>query len=332
MRVALLAVPLLLSFHATAAAPDPRDAVLERMATLLEQRYVDEAQGRALATLLRDAARDDRFDAHSDPEAFAKAVQAALRATVPDKHLQVSFEPEAEFVPGAARDERVVRRDSAGPRTVMRTGRMDARSVDAIAKTNFGVDRVEHLDGNVGYVALSRFVPAQLSRATLRAAIGLIAHSDAVVIDLRENIGGSPDAVGLLASPFFAAARGPVALHAADNRALGIHDVVATDPAQSVARLADAPLYVLVSSRTASAAEMFAFALKRLGRATIVGETTSGAGNGGTKQSVGEGFALVVPEWSNTLGTWERVGVQPDVAVPATQALARALELARARG
>ncbi|HET7845357.1 MAG TPA: S41 family peptidase, partial [Xanthomonadales bacterium] len=312
MRVALLAVSLLLSLNAPAAVPDPRDAVLERMATLLEQRYVDEAKGKALAGMLRDAARADRFDALSEPDAFAKAVQAALRETVPDKHLQVSFEPDAEFVPGAGADQRVVRKDAGGARMVVRTGRMDARSVEAIAKTNFGVDRVEHLDGNIGYVALSRFVPTDLSRDTLRAAIGLVAHSDAVVIDLRGNIGGSPDAVGLLASPFFAAERGPVALHAADNRALGIHDVVATDPAQSVAQLADVPLYVLVSARTASAAEMFAFALKRLGRATIVGETTSGAGNGGAKQSVGEGFALVVPEWANTLGTWERVGVRPD--------------------
>ena len=329
MRVALLAVSLLLSLPAATAVPDPRDAVLERMATLLEQRYVDAAKGRALATMLRDAARDDRFDAQSEPQAFAKAVQAALRSTVPDKHLQVSFEPDAEFVPGTGPDQRVVRKDAGGARMVVRTGRMDARSVEAIAKTNFGVDRVEHLDGNIGYVALSRFVPADLSRDTLRAAIGLVAHSDAVVIDLRGNIGGSPDAVGLLASPFFAAERGAVALHAADNRALGIHDVVSTDPAQAVAQLADVPLYVLVSARTASAAEMFAFALKRLGRATIVGETTSGAGNGGAKQSVGEGFALVVPEWANTLGTWERVGVRPDVAVPAADALAKAVELAR---
>lgn len=330
MRAVFLVLSCLLVTPAFAAAPDPRDAVLERMATLLEQRYVDEAQGRELATMLRSAAHDNRFDAAREPQAWADAVEAALRATVADQHLQLSYEPGTDFVPGTQREQRVARQDAGGARMVMRTGRLDARSVEQIAKTNFGVDRVEHLDGNVGYLSLSRFVPADLSGDTLRAAIAFIAHSDAVVIDLRGNIGGSPDAVAMLASPFFAADRGAVALHAADNRALGVHDVVSTDPEGAVAALADARLFVLVGPRTASAAEMFAFALKRLHRATIVGETTSGAGNGGARQSVGEGFALVVPEWRSTTGSWERVGVAPDVVVPAAQALERALVLARA--
>ena len=63
----------------------------------------------------------------------------------------------------------------------------------------------------------------------------------------------------------------------------------ATSPAQLVtdspvpgSRLADKPVFVLTSSRTFSGAEHFAYNLKTLKRATIVGETTSGASHAGT--------------------------------------------------
>ena len=62
----------------------------------------------------------------------------------------------------------------------------------------------------------------------------------------------------------------------------------ATSPAQLVtdspvpgSRLADKPVFVLTSSRTFSGAEHFAYNLKTLKRATIVGETTSGASHAG---------------------------------------------------
>lgn len=250
---------------------------------------------------------------------------------MPDLHLRASYEPGYEFVPGAGSDGRVQRTDDSGAtRQVVRTGRQDARSLDEIARTNFGVDRVEQLDGNVGYLKLSRFVPASLSRETLRAAIASLAESAAVIVDLRGNVGGHPDAVAQLLSPFFPADGGPIELHAAENRALDVRNAVVTDPALSQPGLVKVPLFVLVDAKTGSAAEMFAYASRRVGRATLIGETTAGAGNGAMKRSVGSGFALLVPEWRVLTGPgWERAGVTPDVPVKSADALDRALELAR---
>lgn len=312
------------------AVEDRRGEVLEATAALLEARYLDADKGRELASMLREARREGRFAGIAEPEAYASALTAALQETVPDLHLRMNYLPEREFAPGTEAEQAASRRDDSGRvRQVVRTGRIDPRTVEQIARSNFGVDRVEHLPGNIGYLKLTQFVPVELSRESLDAAIALVAHSDAVIVDLRGNIGGAPPTVGHLLSAFFSADREPVTLHASENRAMGVRSEVVTDPALSRPKLAQAPLYVLTDARTGSAAEMFAYAARRAGRATLVGENTAGAGNGATRHSVGNGFALLLSEWKVLTGPgWERIGVKPDIEVPADQALERALALA----
>ena len=69
-----------------------------------------------------------------------------------------------------------------------------------------------------------------------------------------------------------------------------------------------------------------------LRRATVVGETTGGGANPGDVFPVSPGFDIFVPtgyvEGVTTHKNWEGVGVQPDILVPADQALAKAYELA----
>lgn len=84
------------------------------------------------------------------------------------------------------------------------------------------------------------------------------------------------------------------------------------------------PVAVLVNANTHSAAELMAAALKDAGRATIVGETSAGAGCGQFTDT-GTGFALPrsgaavhAPDCARLRadGSNERRGVAPDVAVP----------------
>ena len=94
------------------------------------------------------------------------------------------------------------------------------------------------------------------------------------------------------------------------------------------------PLVVLVSRRTASAAEIFAGALKHHRRALIAGEKTYGKGvghalvrRGGLGDGVGRAVAsFVLPDGAPIEG----VGVSPDVALRVTRdqdAIAQALKL-----
>jgi len=92
-------------------------------------------------------------------------------------------------------------------------------------------------------------------------------------------------------------------------------------------------VYVLTSARTFSGAEEFSYNLKSLKRATIVGETTGGGAHPVSGHRIDEHFMIGVPFARAinpiTRTNWEGVGVEPDVKVPAADALATALKLIR---
>jgi C-terminal processing protease CtpA/Prc len=99
----------------------------------------------------------------------------------------------------------------------------------------------------------------------------------------------------------------------------------------------DVPLFILTSKSTFSAAEEFCYDLKYLERATIVGETTRGGAHPIDLKVLDDNLLLQLPEWRSihpaTRTNWEGVGVEPDIAVPADEALKvaylKALEVLR---
>jgi C-terminal processing protease CtpA/Prc len=100
-------------------------------------------------------------------------------------------------------------------------------------------------------------------------------------------------------------------------------------PSTSEKRLFGAKVFVLTSGATGSAAEHMTLALKHTHRATIIGETTAGAGHYGGQEPIGDKFSVFIPVGRSfdpdTGKDWESVGVAPDIAVPAEQALTEAL-------
>jgi retinol-binding protein 3 len=93
------------------------------------------------------------------------------------------------------------------------------------------------------------------------------------------------------------------------------------------------PVYILTSKGTFSGGEAFAYDLKELKRATIVGDTTRGGAHGGEgARRIDTHFAIAVPSASavNPVShtNWEGIGVVPDIVVSADSALLTAEKLA----
>jgi hypothetical protein len=293
-----------------ALGADQRREVVENVATALESRYADAAAGARLARHLRQRLAAAAFDRHADPAGFAAALTAEMRTVVPDVHLRTVYEPGRAVAPGVA----------GGPRNL---ARIDARSPAQIARTNYGFDRVERLAGNVGYLKLSGFVPLDLSSDAATAAMAFLSNSDAVIIDLRGVPGGSPDLVQRLLSYFTGPE--PVRLLATYNRAADRTDELWSLREVPGRRLTGVPLYVLQDGGSASAAEMFAYMVQRQRLGRVVGETSRGAGHGGTMVAVGSNISFFLPQMKITDGPgWEQRGILPDVAVPGADALATA--------
>jgi len=165
-------------------------------------------------------------------------------------------------------------------------------------------------------------MPAEMIGDTAASAMSFLANNDAVIIDLRKNGGGSPDAVILLCSYFFDQS---THLNSIYTRTTDTTRQYWSHPVVPGKKLIGKDVYVLTSSRTFSAAEEFTYNLQSQKRATIVGETTGGGAHPTRGFRVSDHFGVGVPFARSvnpvTKTNWEGTGVKPDVAVPADHAL-----------
>jgi hypothetical protein len=290
-----------------------RTEVIRNAATLLEQRYVDEEAGAQLARELRLS--EPLWKEFSDGAAFAAAVTAWLRERSSDGHLGLSYS-ETPIAPDRGEEA------------------FSACEMERWygAHLNHGVERIERLEGNIMLLDLRVFPPVEMGGDVIAAAMNVIAQGDALIIDLRKN-GGGVGSANLIMGYLFDESNQP--LSGVYNRPLNRLSAN-TSPVWVPGRRfgGTKPLFILTSGRTFSAAEAVAYDLQALGRAVIVGERTGGGAHPYELRRVHRHFALDLPESKSvhpiTGSNWQGTGVQPDVEVPAEEALERAVQLAKA--
>lgn len=307
-RFLSLLAALALALPCAAQPPDvtvdesERAEVIDKTLAALERSYVFPELAPRMAEHVRARERAGDYAAIASGREFARALTAHLQEVSRDKHLRVIVGDEGSF---------------------------RARTQPADGK--HGIEKVERLPGNVGYVELRGFHgTSPEASAAMSSAMSSLADADVLIVDLRRNGGGSPHMVALMSSYLF---DGPVHLNSLYWRERGRTDDFWTTREVTGKRYGQAkPVYVLTSKRTFSGAEEFSYNLKVLKRATIVGETTGGGAHPGALQRLNDRFAIFVPTGRAinpiTKGNWEGTGVAPDVEVAAEQALDRALELA----
>jgi retinol-binding protein 3 len=275
---------------------------VEALASVVDREYFDIDIAARVAASLREQASRGRYDDAQTAAALAARLTQDLFAATRDKHLSVRVVQDGVPAPASAASDEARR-----------------RTAQAI---NFGVRQAEILAGNVGYLNLSTFYRPEEAREAIATAMNTLSDADALIVDMRENSGGSPGTVSLLAS------------YLLDEPALPLFDIVdrsgkretyATESTPLRGRDGKRKVYVLTSTRTFSAGEGFAFILQERRRAEVVGERTAGAANPGRSYPVNMRFEVIVPNGQvRTAATgrnWEGVGVTPDVAAPATSAL-----------
>jgi Peptidase family S41 len=233
----------------------------------------------------------------SDAYLFADRLTSDLRAVSHDLHLRVTFNPFK--TPPPARP----------------TAQQLAQVHEQIERSNCAFEKVEVLPGDIGYVKFNAFMsPADCARP-VEAAMAFVAHTRALIFDLRDNGGGEPAMIAFIASYLFDR---PTHLNDIYNRYRNTTTQFWTLPSLPGKRMSTQPVFVLTSNRTFSGAEEFCYDLKNLKRATIVGETTGGGAHPVSGYLVADYFRVVVPvsEAINpiTHTNWEGTGVLPPPA------------------
>jgi C-terminal processing protease CtpA/Prc len=189
--------------------------------------------------------------------------------------------------------------------------------------------KVEMLPHNIGYLKLNFFPDTSVYQSMAAAAMASLNDADAIIFDLRDNTGGFPSMVLLIASYLFDHPEYMYSPRGAPTEQSWTRSPVPGN------KLAYKPVYVLTSASTWSGAEQFSYDLKMLKRATLVGETTRGGAHAGVFHRIDDHFGMGIPEEKaiNPFGKadWEGVGVEPDVKVKAGDALETAEKLAESK-
>ena len=284
-----------------------RKAVLETLRQRLKANYVFAEVAEKLAADIHAKAAKGGYDACTTNAAFAQALSKDLREMGKDGHFRIEVDPRFKDDDGSG--------DQLPTKEELAQGHAEAESMA------FGIEKLDRLPGNIGYMEIRGFGPPEFVGAAYSHAISLLAGSEAVIIDLRRNNGGKPESVAFLMSHFFPEGD---ARHLNDiyDRPTNATQQFWTDPAAGPRFTG--PVYVLTSHRTFSGGEECAYDFQTQKRATLVGDHTGGGANPVQPASLGQGLVLFNPTGRAinpiTKTNWEHVGVQPDIAVPAADA------------
>ena len=295
--IGFMTAALLLPSIGRAQLTDSQKAeIIDSALMQLSATYVFPEVGERMDEHVRQRAAEGAYEAITDLAEFGRVLTEDLRSVSQDRHLAV-------YVPR--------------PRPSQPAGRAQSgNSPGQIVSSQV-------LEGNIGYLRIGTFAgPAQIG-ADIDAAMAALAGTDALLIDLRDNGGGSPATVMLLAGYLIPERTLVARIY---SRPTNQYTEMWTTPANDHHYSRD--VYILTSNRTFSAAEAAAYHLKHLGRATTVGENTGGGAHRISRATLPHGLSISLPYTRPinvvTESDWEGTGVIADIPAASENALSTA--------
>lgn len=274
--------------------------------------YFDPTKAARVQAALR--ADRERLSQIHDRATLAEALSAITLGVSGDRHLKVSVTTASAQAPALSDAEQA---------------RLDQRLA-------YGLMSIRRLPGNIGYLKLRYFEQTPAGAALIDSAMGMLQHTDALIIDLRENTGGGGAADERLLGHL---AHDPIVMAQLRWRRPGGREEIQqrkVSTPETGPLYPDKPLFVLTAHRTFSAAEEFAYDIQANRRGLLIGARTRGGGNPSDRPAppLGFGLTVFVPNGQAvhpvTGKSWEGVGVQPDVETTPESALTEAYRRALA--
>ncbi len=293
-----------------------RSLVVDSIAKFMSEKYVFPDKGKEMGDLLLANSETGKYDEITDPGEFAQKLSEDLRTVNNDRHIGVMYMPERIALIKKAREDE------------------NNQELEELEKrynefTNFSFEEIKILPGNVGYLKFNGFQDAINAGPTAVAAMNFLANTDALIIDLTENGGGSPSLIQLITTYFFEDSEHLNSFYIREGDRTKQFWTLTHVPGE---RMPETDLYVLTSSRTFSGAEEFTYNLKNMERAIIIGETTSGGAHPVTPYIINDNFIVRVPFGRAvnpiTETNWEGTGIDPHVKTTKAMAMDMAYMMA----
>ncbi|XP_054455412.1 retinol-binding protein 3 [Anoplopoma fimbria] len=278
-------------------------AIIEGSATLIADNYAFEDIGADVAEKLKGLLANGKYSTVVSKDSLEMKLSADLKTLSGDKSLKTTSNipalPPMDYSP---------------------------EMYIELIKVSFTTDIFEN---NIGYLRFDMFGDFEEVKAIAQIIVehvwNKVVNTDAMIVDLRNNIGGPTTAISGFCSYFFDADK-QIVLDKLYDRPSGTTTELLTLPELTGARYGSKKSLIILTSRvTAGAAEEFVYIMKKLGRAMIVGDTTAGTSHPPKTFSVGETdiFLNIPTVHSDTSAgpAWEGAGIAPHIPVPADAAL-----------
>ncbi len=290
--------------------------IIDELCRKIENIYPFPEIAKQTVSGLQEYFKQGKYRNYTDKSEFAGNLTVDLEQLSGDTHFYLAYNPEFASGLTAAEDEEVLL-DS-----------LTAHEADIEKWNNYGFKELKILDGAIGYMDLRLFFAPYYAGDVAVAAMNFFTNCNAIIIDLRYNGGGWDYMVNFLLS-YFAESHDEVIFNVGQNTIDSMYYAGKTVSYVPGKRLTGIPVYVLISSSTASGAEAFASKIKYINsKAVLVGETSAGAENPIGTIVIGDEYILDIPSWRTVYQRyatdWEGAGVAPDIEVASEDALAAA--------
>ncbi|MEW6196976.1 MAG: S41 family peptidase [Bacteroidota bacterium] len=290
--------------------------IITKALELIKENFVFPERYYQIEKVIKEKITDEGYDTVNTREEFLGKLNHDLQTAGRDRHLRISYSP--QLVNQINED-----RKNEGSSSPTFTPEL----LNWLQFENYGLRKVERLEGNIGYFKFDRFIDLVIAKKSITGAMNFIRNSSAIILDLTDNGGGSSVTSELIVNYFLPDGQkiGDVKFR---NNPLTKESVVIHD--SSVSKIPEGvPVYILVSNKTASAAEAVSYVLQQFKRAKVIGEQTSGKANPGELFVVNDSLYMMVPTGSFAVlptGTnWEGTGVTPDFVIDPILALPKAI-------
>ena len=227
-----------------------RQAVIKVIAAALQGLYVEPPLGGAMVATFEKNESAGSYSEIADGDVFADRLTRDLRDVSHDKHAGVDCHPFLLPPNSTEADQSRLRAE--------------------LEQKNCLFEKAEAQPGNVGHLKFNVFVPPALCGRTLVSAMGFVAHTRALIFDLRDNGGGNPAMVSLIPSYLF---EEPTYLNHLYTRKGNTAKRFWAVPLIERTVMSTQPVFILTSAHTFSGAEEFSYDLEMQKRAKISGRS-----------------------------------------------------------
>jgi tetratricopeptide (TPR) repeat protein len=303
-----------LSAQSTVLTESYKEEAIIKLSQLMNDFYIFPEVAKSTEAHLLMQWKDGHFTSFEDDESFAAALTASVQEINKDKHMRIM----------------VNRPYDAPVHSMLRKMEERIDQINRFREWNSGFNTVKVMEGNVGYLDLRSFADPGTGAAMADAYMKLLSNTDAIIIDLSKNGGGSPDMVQYLCSYFFDETLHLNSLYYRERNETREYWTLEKIGGM---KMPDVPLFVMTSDKTFSGAEEFSYNMQTQKRATLVGQTTGGGANPGGTRGINENLSVFIPTGMAinpiTKTNWEGVGVVPDVKTALEESMEKTYELAK---